>query len=128
MSEQTGAYQGDLTAATTTAVGGVIKLLNPEGEDLIIPSGGFGINVTTVSTGAATLDIGIDDGGDVSNDTLLDGVDVNAATGVFDNGVDGGTNGGAVLWPAGYYLVATASATTAGMVGTYWVRWIRVEE
>jgi len=33
-----------------------------------------------------------------------------------------------VLWPAGYYLVATASATTAGMVGTYGVRWIRVEE
>jgi hypothetical protein len=125
MSEQYGAYFGTLTAATTTAVGGVIKLLNPEGVDLIIPSGGFGISVTTVSTGAATLDIGIDDGGDVSNDTLLDGLDVNAATGVFDNGVDGGDNGGAVRWPAGYYLVATASATTAGMVGIYWVNYLR---
>lgn len=125
MSEQYGAYFGTLTAATTTAVGGVIKLLNPEGVDLIIPSGGFGISVTTVSTGAATLDIGIDDGGDVSSDTLLDGVNVNAATGVFDNGVDGGTNGGAVRWPAGQYLVATASATTAGMVGIYWVNWLR---
>ena len=125
MSEQYGAYFGTLTAATTTAVGGVIKLLNPEGVDLIIPSGGFGISVTTVSTGAATLDIGIDDGGDVSNDTLLDGLNVNAATGVFDNGVDGGDHGGAVRWPAGYYLVATASATTAGMVGIYWVNYLR---
>lgn len=125
MSEQYGAYFGTLTAATTTAVGGVIKLLNPEGVDLIIPSGGFGISVTTVSTGAATLDIGIDDDGATSNDTLLDGIDVNAATGVFDNGVDGGNNGGAVRWPAGYYLVATASATTAGMVGIYWVNYLR---
>jgi hypothetical protein len=46
-------------------------------------------------------------------------VNVNAAVGVFDNnGVDGGDHGGAVLWPADdYYLVATASATTAGNGG-----------
>lgn len=125
MSEGKGAYSGSLTAATTTAVGGVLKIVNPEGADLIIPSGGFILNITTVATGAASIDAGVDDGGDVSSDKLIDGLDVHSATGVFDNAADKGSNGGPVLWPAGEYVVVTASATTAGLVGTYFINYIR---
>jgi len=109
--------QGKLTAATTAAVGGVIKLQNTYGVDLLVKD--MIIQTTTKSTGAATLDVGVDDGGDVSNDTLLDGLDVGTAAGNFDNRIDKGTNGGMAVWKKNEYLVATASATVAGIVGTY---------
>lgn len=107
---------GNLTAATTTAVGGVLKLQNTFGVDILVHEAIF--NITTGSTGAATIDVGVDDGGDVSNDTLMDGINAQTAK-VQSNLVQGGTNGGMAVWKNGEYLVATASATTAGMVGTY---------
>lgn len=123
MPAQTGSYKVPLTAATTTAVGGVAKILNPEGVDVIITR--FVLDIETASAGAATVDIGVDDGGDTSSDTLIDGQSV-AAKGVFDNVSHGGTNGkAALLWPAGEYIVATASATTAGMVGHAHIQYIR---
>jgi hypothetical protein len=115
VSKQTGALKFALTAATTTAVGGVLKELNPFGVDVIITR--VVLDIPTPSSGAATIDAGIDDGGDVSSDVLLDGLSM-ATAGVFDNVKNGGTNGkAAVKWPADQYLVATASATTAGLVG-----------
>lgn len=124
MSELKGAYSAALTAATSNAAGGVLKLLNPEGADLFITR--LVLDVTTASTGVATVDAGIDDAGDTSNDSLIDGLDVNAAAGVFDNIENGGTNGKAtVKWPAGEYLVITASASVAGLVGTAYVEYFR---
>jgi len=124
MAAQTGAYKVALTAATSTAVGGVLNITNPEGVDLIITR--VIIHTTTKSTGAATLDIGIDDAGDTSNDTLFDGLDVGTAAGLFDNFENQGTNGvAAKLWPAGYHLVATASATVAGLVGYAYIEYFR---
>lgn len=124
MSEQKGAYKATLTAATTTAVGGVLKVQNPEGADLIIKR--LILDITTKSTGAATVDAGVDDGGDVSSDNLIDGLDVNAAAGVFDNVKNGGTNGkAAVKWPTDEYVVITASATVAGLVGSAYIEYVR---
>ena len=124
MSAQSGAYKVALTAVTTTAVGGVLKLLNPEGVDLLITR--FMLDITTASAGAATVDAGVDDGGDVSSDNLIDGLNVNAAAGLFDNVDDQGSNGqSAVRWPAGQYIVVTASATVAGLVGNAYVQWVR---
>lgn len=109
-------FSGELTAATDTTVGGVLKLQNTTGVDLLITH--MVIRITTKSSGAATLDVGVDDGGDVSNDTLLDGM--NAATAKCHSSlVGGGTNGGVVVWKKDEYVVATASATVAGLVGTY---------
>ena len=123
MSAQTNSLKVALVAATGTTVGGVIKLQNPEGVDLIITR--LVLDVTTQSAGAASVDAGVDDGGDVSSDTLIDGLSV-ATAGVYDNVENGGTNGkAAVRWPAGHYLVATATATTAGMVGSAHVQFIR---
>lgn len=110
--------RGKLTAATTTAVGGVIKVQNDLDVDLMVT--GMYVDVTTKSSGAATLDVGVDYDGDVSNDTLFDGLDVGTAAGFFNTAKNGGTNGkAAVLWKRGEYVVASASATVAGLVGKY---------
>ena len=123
MSAQTGSYKAALTAVTTTAVGGALKVVNPEGVDLIITR--LILDVTTASSGAATVDAGVDDGGDVNSDTLIDGRSA-ATAGVFDDTEDGGTNGkGAVRWPTGHFLVITASATLAGLVGSAHVQYVR---
>lgn len=112
---------GDLTAATTTDVGGVIALQNTFGVDLIITE--MYLDVTTKSTAAATLDIGVDDGGDVSNDTLFDGVDVATAAGLFNTSKNAGTDGKhAVVWKKDEFVVASASATVAGLVGKYTIK------
>lgn len=124
MAVQNGAYKVALTAATDTTVGGVLSVENPTGVDLIITR--LLLNVTTQSTGAATVDIGVDDDGATSSDTLIDGLSV-ATAGLYDNIENQGTNGkSAVRWPAGHYLVATASATTAGMVGYAYIEWAYV--
>lgn len=115
--------RGNLVAATTTAVGGVLKLQNTTGYDLYVKH--MLVNIATGSTGAATLDIGVDDGGDVSNDTLIDGMNAQTAK-AHSNLVGGGTNGGVAVWKKDEYVVATASATTAGMVGTYYIEAIPV--
>ena len=125
MSAQTGAYKVALTAVTSTAAGGVLSLANPEGEALIVTR--LILDITTASTGAATVDAGIAANGTTSSDTLIDGLDVNAAAGTFDNTVSGGTNGkGAKKWGTTQYLTITASATLAGLVGNAYIEYIRV--
>lgn len=111
-----------LTAATVTDGGAVLSVANPEGIDLLITR--FILNVTTQSSGAATVDAGIAANGTTSNDTLIDGKSV-ATAGVFDNIEDQGTNGkSTVKWGASQYLTVTASATVAGLVGEALIQYI----
>ena len=112
--------QGALTAATDTTVGGVLKLKNDFGIDLIVTD--VFIDIKTVSAASATIDMGVDDGGDTSSDNLLDGLAMGTATGVFCNRVNAGTNGGCALWKKDEYIVATASASLASLVGTYTIK------
>lgn len=95
----------------------VASLVNPLGEALIIEQAI--LDLTTVATGASTLDIGVAATA-IANDTLFDGLDVNAATGVFSSHVSGGTNGlGTRKWAAtGYVTVTDASGDPTGLVGT----------
>lgn len=124
MSEQKGALSGDLTAVTGTTAGGIMSLANPEGATLIITR--FIINLTTEATGSATGDFGVAANGTTSSDTLLDGVNLGAAAGIFDNVDDQGTNGQSVLtWGATQFITGTASATLAGLVGSYYIEYIR---
>lgn len=101
--------------------GGVMGWTNPEGVAIIVQR--VDVDVTTVATGACTLDIGYTaTSAATSSDTLLDGLDVNAATGFFSSadGTDNGTNGVAkgVRVPAGKFITATvASGTVTGLVG-----------
>lgn len=125
MGEQTGAYKVALTAGTDTA-GGVLSLLNPEGADVIVTR--LVIDITTVATAACTLDAGIGSGATTLYDNLIDGKDVNGATGSFDNLTDAGSNGKArQRWESdGYLTISTASGASAGLVGYAYVQYIRV--
>lgn len=123
MSAQTNSLKVPLTAVTDITAGGVLKLTNPEGVDLIITR--LVLDVTTPSSGAATVDAGVHATGASSVDNLIDGQSV-ATAGVFDNVSHGGTNGKAVArWAAGSVLTITASATLAGLVGFAHVQFIR---
>jgi hypothetical protein len=83
------------------------------------------LHVTTESDAACTLDIGIAANGTTLNDTLIDGVDVGTAAGIFDNIEDAGTNGLARLAvTATQYLTASkASGAAAGLVGYAYVHY-----
>jgi len=113
-----------LTASTTTGGADALALVNPEATALVIDK--VILYVATVATGSATIDVGVAATA-VTNDTLFDGLDVHAATGLFNNVTNKGTNGlPQVLWPVGYYLTATPSATLAGLVATAYVHYLRV--
>jgi hypothetical protein len=95
---------------------GVVSKLNPEGVNLIVDS--VVLELTTVSDAAGTVDVGIAATA-VTADNLLDGIDVNAAAGVFDNITDKGANGKTVkIWGPTSYLTATKkTGNVAGLEG-----------
>lgn len=101
-------------------------VLNPAGVDVMILRAY--LRTTAVATAAATLDIGIGSTSTTAGDTLFDGLDVNAAIGIFDSmdGTDNGTNGVAKpqVWTAGYYVtVKEASGNVDGLVGTLYIEY-----
>jgi hypothetical protein len=117
MSKYAGTWlQGSLTASAGAA--GVLSVKNGYGGALIVDR--VILYITTVaSEGGVTLDVGVA-GTAISADTLIDGLDINAATGVFDNVADGGTNGKSrQLLATDSYITATASADPAGLIGFY---------
>jgi len=109
-------YKGALVAATSTAVGGVISWQNTTGEAIIIEH--IYLDITTGSTGAATLDVGVAASSTGTNDTLIDGCTASLVK-VVSNLVNGGTHGGVAKVANSYYVQGSASATVAGLVGTY---------
>ncbi len=123
MSEQKGAYRIALGALDTG--GGVVGVANPEGVDVIVTR--LIIDVTTKTTGACTLDGGIAAAATTVSDTLIDGLDVGAATGVFGNIDDQGTNGQSVVkWGAAEFLtVSMKTGAAAGLAGYAYVEYIR---
>ncbi len=98
-------------------------MANPAGVDIMVLRAW--LRITTASTGAATLDIGIATGATTASDVLFDGLSA-AATGIFDSmdGTDNGTNGVAKpqVWASGSFVtVKEASGDVAGLVGTLYV-------
>lgn len=116
----TGTYDGGYFRIelddTGAAAGDLAAVLNPEGVELVIEYAA--LNITTASTGASTIDMGIAANATTSNDTLIDGRS-GATAGWFDNIEHAGTNGGTgVRWGASQYLTASeASGDTTGLVG-----------
>lgn len=124
MPEAYASYKVALTAATVTTGGAVLSLANPEGRNLIVTR--VLLDITTQSTGAATVDVGIAANGTTTSDTLIDGISV-AAAGTFDNINDAGTNGKArQRWSSSQFLTITASATLAGLVGNAYIYYTRL--
>ena len=115
-------YSGNLTADTKGDVGGVVKLLNDTGVDIIITDAIF--DITKASTGAATISVGVNKAGTTGDATLLNAINAKSVK-IHNNRnhelVDtyASNAGGMAVWEAGGYIVATASATVAGMEGKY---------
>lgn len=114
-----GVFSGVLTAVTATTVGGIFQVANPCTGAALVTS--LVINRTTKSTGAGTMDAGTAADATTGSDNLMDGIDMAAAEVLYENNFqNAGTNGkSSVKWLVGGYINGTASATMAGLVGTY---------
>lgn len=104
-------------AGASGSTGVFASAANPFGYDVVIT--GAYLQITTQSTGASTLDIGIGANATTSNDGLIDGLSA-AAAGLFTNFEDAGTNGEvSMVWGSGQFLnVAEASGDVDGLVAT----------
>lgn len=102
------------------AAADMASVLNPTGEAVIITK--CIVNITTASTGASTIDVGIGSSASTLYDNLIDGLS-GATAGAY---ADLGTNGKrAKLWPAAEYLTASeASGDVAGLAGELLVFWV----
>lgn len=110
---------GALAAVDTG--GGIFSWQNPEAGAILVHH--VVLNVTTKTTGACSVDVGTTaTNATTSSDTLIDGKDINAATGIFTNDESAGTNGKPFKRLAsGKWVTASmvAGGATAGLVGTY---------
>lgn len=111
--------QGSL--ADTRTGGGVFSVENTYGTTLMVKR--VLLHITTGSTGASTVDIGIGATAVTSADKLLDGVTLTATGAAFaaDNVADKGTNGKPYgVWSSGTFVTASeATGDVTGLVGTY---------
>lgn len=110
--------------ATADTAGGVLAWANPTGATIMVTRIIF--DVTTPATdGVCTVDVGTAANGTTSNDTLMDGLNVGAAAGVFDNVENQGTNGvGAKKVTSSQYVTASkASGSAAGLVGSAYIHY-----
>lgn len=107
-------HAGVVTAWTAPAAAQVLRVL---------------CDVTTVATAACTLDIGYTaSSATTSSDTFLDGIDVNAATALFDSmnaALDSGANAKAQKAASGKWItVAEASGNATGLVGNLYILYV----
>lgn len=111
-------------AAVDTA-GGLFAWANPEAGAIAVTR--VLLDVTTKTTGACTADIGTTaTSAATSSDNLIDGLDINAAAGLFGNLGNYGTNGktsqrlASGKWVTG----SVASGASAGIVGFAYVTYV----
>ena len=109
-------YTVNISQAAAVATGVYNSTANPFGQDLLIL--GVTVRVTTPSTGASTVDIGVAAAAATTNDGLVDGLSL-ATGGLYTNAEDAGTNGEqTMVWGSSQFLnVAEASGDVAGVVG-----------
>lgn len=103
-------------AAVDTA-GGVFAWANPMGATIIIES--VKVDVTTVTSGACTIDVGVAANGTTLSDTLIDGASTATTARVIDNVKDSGTNGTSSqrCTSTQYVTGSVASGASAAIVG-----------
>jgi hypothetical protein len=110
--------------------GGVLAWANPESATILIQR--VFINITTKSSAASTVDIGVAANGTTLNDTMFDGIDAGTGIGIYDN-LNATDIAGANAVPkvnimtSGQYLTASkASGACAGLVGFAYIEYIRL--
>lgn len=129
------AYIGPSDRETITVV---FPLVGADLHAAVVPAVVFPANalilrcvadITTVATGACTLDIGYTAvSATTSSDSLLDGIDVNTATGVFDSmnaALDSGANAKAQKAALGKWItVDEKTGDATGLVGNLYVSFV----
>lgn len=105
---------GTITGATSTGI--KLATANPAGATLMIHS--LMVRVTTQSTNANTVDIGVAADAVTSSDTLIDGASTQGtAPFVLDDQKNAGTNGsGPQLWTSSQFVTVNANTDATGLV------------
>ena len=117
-----------LAAADTG--GGILSWQNPEASAIVVVR--IVVDLTTKATSACTGDFGTAADGTTSSANLLDGVDLNAATGVFDNVDDQGTDGksrqrlDAKGGTTDFVTGSKATGAAAGLAGSAYIIYFEV--
>ena len=108
--------------AAGTAAGGVLSWANPAGASIIVHN--IALDITTQSTSASTIDVGVAANGTTSSDTLIDGVS-GAAAGVFNSATNAGSNGSMSRKMTSTQFITASQATgaVAGLVGSAYITW-----
>lgn len=113
-----------LTALDTG--GGIFSWKNDEEGAAIIVTRLL-LDITTKTTGACTLDAGTTAASATTvSDNLIDGLDINAATGQFDNLGNAGTNGKTrqKLADDGWVTGSMKTGAAAGLVGSVYIEYL----
>ena len=96
-------YDLGAVAGASGSAGVFASFANPFGRDVIVHD--LILDIATVATVAAVVDAGIAANAATAADNLIDGLDVNAATGMFSTSVNPGANGKAPRkWGASQFL------------------------
>ena len=119
-----------VTLAAADTAGGILSWQNPESSAIIVLR--LLIDLTAKATAACTADFGTAADGTTSSDNLIDWVDLNAATGVFNNLDDSGTSGksrqrlDAKGGTTDYITGSKATGAAAGLVGNAYIFYVEV--
>jgi hypothetical protein len=104
---------GTVTGATSTGI--KLSVANPAGATLLVV--GLLFDITTVSTNANTVDIGVAADGTTSSDTLIDGASTASTALVRNSMKDAGTNGRSVVkWTSTQFINVNANTDATGLV------------
>jgi len=114
--------------AGATIHAGVDNWQNPEAGSIIIQR--VIVDVTTVATAAAKLDIGTTaTNATTASDNLIDGIDVNAATGLLGQADGDGTTNSKLqqkLATGKWVTIKEISGDTTGLVGNLYIFYINI--
>ncbi len=104
--------------------GGVFAWKNPQPGPIVVSR--VFLDVSDAATAACTVSVGKAANGTTSANNLIDSLDVNAATGLFGNLDNHGTNGKSnQRLAAGDYVTGSkASGATAGLVGFAYIEYV----
>lgn len=120
-----------LSGTTSTSGGGIAAWQPPEGGPVIVTRAY--LDVTTASTGSANASVGVGSSATTSYTNLIPATSVHS-TGVIDSitqqiaaatGGESGIVNLCQLMAAGNYVTVTGSASTAGMVATLFIEYIK---
>ncbi len=115
-----------LVGTASTSGGGLLAFTPAEGLPIVVTR--VTLAVTTKSTGAATLDIGVATNGTTAADNLIDGADIGTNSAVaFDNITDISTNGTSRQYMSGTQsLTVTGLADSSGFIGALCIEFLKL--